>query len=242
MGEKRIAIMQPYFFPYVGYFHLLHAADALVLYDNLQYTKKGWINRNRMLLDGSDVMFSIPLRKASDYSTIEQREVSPDFDRRKLLNRVRAAYQKAPNFTAAMGLFMTAIEYPDSNLFRFIKHSIQLLCEHIGIQTSIIDSSSVPIDHSARGQDKVLAICHALGATTYVNAIGGAALYDHAEFNSQGLDLRFIQSENRSYQQFNHPFVAWLSILDVLMFNTTETVREWVENGYTLVANPVPVS
>ena len=242
MGEKRIAIMQPYFFPYIGYFHLLHAADALVLYDNLQYTKKGWINRNRMLVNGSDVLFSIPLRKASDYSTIEQREVSEDFDRRKLLNRVRSAYQKAPHYAEAMDLFTTAIEYPEPNLFRFIKHSLVLLCEYLGIRTPIIDSSSVPNDHSPRGQDKVLAICRVLDATSYVNAIGGTALYDHAEFNAQGLDLRFIQSENRSYQQFNHPFVAWLSILDVLMFNPTERVRQWVENGYTLVANPAPVS
>ncbi|PAY15800.1 hypothetical protein CKO51_30010 [Rhodopirellula sp. SM50] len=242
MGEKRIAIMQPYFFPYIGYFHLLHAADSLVLYDNLQYTKKGWINRNRMLVNGSDALFSIPLRKASDYSTIEQREVSEDFDRRKLLNRVRSAYQKAPHFAEAMSLFTTAIEYPEPNLFRFIKHSLVLLCEHLGISTPIIDSSTVSIDHTARGQDKVLAICRALDATTYVNAIGGAALYDHASFNAHGIDLWFIQSEHQSYQQFNHPFVAWLSILDVLMFNPTETVRQWVENGYTLVANPAPVS
>ena len=87
-----------------------------------------------------------------------------------------------------------------------------------------------------------MAICHELGATTYVNAIGGAALYDHDSFNDRNLELRFIQSENRSYQQFNHPFVAWLSILDVLMFNPTERVRQWVEHGYTLVANPAPVS
>ncbi|QEF98683.1 WbqC-like protein family protein [Stieleria maiorica] len=242
MGEKRIAIMQPYFFPYIGYFHLLHAADSLVLYDNLQYTKKGWINRNRMLHNGGDVLFSIPLRKASDYASIDQREVSTDFDRRKLLNRVRAAYRKAPNFAATMNLFTTAIDHPESNLFRFVKHSIQLLCDHLGIRTSIIDSSNVPIDHSMRGQDKVLAICRALEATTYVNAIGGVSLYDQADFAGKGIELRFIQSENRRYQQFHYPFVAWLSILDVLMFNSTETVRDWVENGYTLVANPTPVS
>uniref|UniRef100_UPI003564B427 WbqC family protein n=1 Tax=Stieleria sp. TaxID=2795976 RepID=UPI003564B427 len=141
----------------------------------------------------------------------------------------------------AMNLFTTAIESPERNLFRFIKHSLILLCEHLGIATTIIDSSTISIDHSARGQDKVLAICRALDATMYVNAIGGAALYDHTAFNAVGIDLRFIQSENRSYQQFNHPFVAWLSILDVLMFNSTERVRQWVENGYTLVANPTPV-
>lgn len=228
--------MQPYFFPYIGYFHLLQSADVLVLYDNIQYSKKGWINRNRYLLDGSDAVFSIPLRKASDYLTIDNREISPDFDRRKLLNRIRSAYQKSPHFEDAFGLFSEALGCSDNNLFRFIKHSLVLLCDHLGIDTAIIDSSSVPIDHSARGQDKVLAICQALEASTYINAAGGAALYDPAVFGSDGIELKFIQSQCQPYQQFGHPFVAWLSILDGLMFNSKETVQDVVQNGYSLVS------
>lgn len=234
--------MQPYFFPYIGYFHLLQAADSFVLYDNLEYTKKGWINRNRFLVNGSDALFSIPLRKASDYQNIDQREVSEQFDRRKLLNQMRSAYGKAPYFDSAIELFAEAIEHPDVNLYCFIKHSLILLCRYLGLETPIIDSSTVPIDHSTRGQDKVLDICDALGADRYVNAIGGVSLYDHASFEARGIELRFIESQIRPYPQFGHPFVASLSILDVLMFNPREVVQGWVQSDFRLVTHQPNVS
>ncbi|MCA9139312.1 MAG: WbqC family protein [Planctomycetales bacterium] len=237
MEEKRIAIMQPYFFPYIGYFHLLQAADTLVLYDNIQYTKKGWINRNRYLHDAADTVFSIPLRKASDYLCIDQREISVDFDRRKLLNRIRSAYQKAPHFASTFELFTHSVECSEPNLFRFIKHSLLLLRDHLGITTDIVDSSSIEVDHSARGQDRVLAICGALKASMYINAAGGTALYDQEAFETRGIELRFIQSENRTYQQFNHSFVPWLSILDVMMFNSLAAVQDFVQYGFSLFSN-----
>lgn len=235
MREKRIAIMQPYFYPYIGYFHLLHSVDCFVLYDNLKYTKKGWINRNRFLSSGTDAVFSIPLRKASDSLNIDRREIAPDFDRRKLLNRVRSAYSKAPHFQSAMALFEQAIGNRTANLYGYIKQSLVELCQYLGIETEIIDSSSVSIDHSFRGQDKVLAICETLSAGTYVNAIGGMELYRQESFQSLGIGLRFIKSELRPYPQFDHPFVPWLSILDVLMFNSREWIQDYLAHGYSLV-------
>ena len=231
--------MQPYFFPYIGYFQLIKAVDVFVLYDNIEYTKKGWINRNRFLLNGSDALFSIPLRKASDYDNIDQRQLSDDFDRRKLLNRIRAAYRKAPCITNAMELFRRAIEYQETNLFQYIKHSITMLCDALEIGTTIVDSSTVQIDHSARGQDKVLAICDALQATTYINAIGGVDLYQHDAFNEREIELQFIEPACHPYQQFEQPFVNRLSILDVLMFNSVETVRDLIVNDFALVTRPV---
>ena len=242
MEKKRVAVMQPYFFPYIGYFHLLHAVDFFVLYDNIQYTKKGWINRNRFLRDGTDAVFTIPLRKASDFLCVDEREVAESFDRRKLLKRIQAAYQKAPFFETAMELFARSVEFREANLFRFIKHSIGLLCEHLHISTTIIDSSSLNVDHNLSGQDKVLAFCDALGAATYVNAIGGRELYDAMSFESQGIQLRFIQSVPRTYKQLDHPFVAWLSILDVLMFNSRERVSESVARDYRLIQNVAAAS
>ena len=227
--------MQPYFFPYIGYFHLMHAVDVFVVYDNIQYTKKGWINRNRYLRDGKDSLFSIPLRKASDYCNVDQRELSEQFDRRKLLHQVQAAYRKAPFFGEAMELFHASIRYRETNLFRFIKHSLLRLRDHASIETEIVDSSNVRIDHSLRGQQKVLAICEALGATTYVNAIGGTDLYERHAFAARGMQLQFIKSSRQPYQQFDHEFVEWLSILDVLMFNSRETVRNFIQNGYHLI-------
>ena len=94
----RLAIMQPYFFPYIGYFQLIAAVDMFIVYDNIKYTKKGWINRNRMLQNGKDVMFSLPLKSDSDYLDVCERELAADFNRDKLLNQFKGAYRRRPVF------------------------------------------------------------------------------------------------------------------------------------------------
>src|SRR5258705_11030314 len=95
----RLAVMQPYFFPYIGYFQLIAAVDLFIVYDNIKYTKKGWINRNRMLRNGKDVMFSVPLKNDSDYLDVCERELAADFNRDKLFNQLKGAYRGAPNFS-----------------------------------------------------------------------------------------------------------------------------------------------
>ena len=236
MQEKRIGIMQPYFFPYIGYFHLISAVDAFVVYDNLKYTKRGWINRNRFLERGSGVTFSIPLRKASDSLNIDQRQVADSFDREKLLRRVADAYRKAPHFESVMSLFTRAVRNQERNLFRYIRDSLAMILEHLEITTPMVASSEIAIDHGLRGQDKVIAICKALGATTYVNAIGGTDLYEDDVFAQSKIELRFVESRCRPYLQFNHPFVPWLSILDVLMFNPSDVVRDQIRDGFSTIS------
>jgi WbqC-like protein family len=221
----KVAIMQPYFFPYIGYFQLLKAADVFVVYDNIKYTKKGWINRNRFLQNGMDEFFSIPLQKDSDLLDVVDRTIAPVFDKKKLLNQIRAAYARAPGFEAAFALFEQCVTDDESNLFRFILHAIERTAAALGITTRIVVSSSIPIDHTLRGQDKVLALCEALGARTYVNAIGGTSLYEPEAFEARAIDLRFLRSRPIAYPQFGSTFVPWLSILDVLMFNEPGTVR-----------------
>jgi len=221
----RVGIMQPYFFPYIGYFQLINAVDLFVVYDNIQYTKKGWINRNRMLQNGKDVMFSLPLKKGSDYLDVRERELAADFNRGKLLGQIKGAYQRAPYFTQVFPLVEHIVKYEDTNLFRFLLHSIIKLCEHLGIQTEIKTSSDIEIDHHLKNQDKVIALCEAVGATTYVNAIGGVELYSTDVFNEKEMDLKIIQSKPFEYEQFGKDFVPWLSIIDVLMFNSIDDVK-----------------
>ena len=173
----KIAIMQPYFLPYIGYFQLINAVDVFVVYDNIKYTKGGWFNRNRFLLNGSDAYFSVPIQKDSDYLDVVERNISSDFDVNKLLNQLKGAYQRAPNFAQGFSLLSDAIPRSELNLFRFIKYSIDKVIEWLDIPTKIVISSSIDIDHTLRAQDKVLAICDAMKATTYINAIGGIDLY-----------------------------------------------------------------
>lgn len=232
---KRLAIMQPYFFPYIGYFQLIGAVDMFIVYDNIKYTKKGWINRNRLLQDGKDVMFSLPLKGGSDDLNVCERELAANFRRDKLLNQFREAYRRAPYFGATFPLIEQIVQHTDQNLFRFLHHSIVKTCQHLGIATEIRISSDIDIDHALKSEDKVLALCSAVGADTYVNAIGGMGLYSREGFRDEGVDLKFLQSRPFEYEQFGDSFVPWLSMIDVLMFNPRERALAAIATGFDLI-------
>ena len=221
----RLAIMQPYFLPYIGYFQLIAAVDMFIVYDNIKYTKKGWINRNRILQNGKDVMFSLPLKSDSDSLDVCERELAADFNRDKLLNQIKSAYRRAPYFAQTFPLVEQIVRYEEANLFRFLYHSIIKTCEHLGITTKISISSGIAIDHDLKNQDKVIALCEAVGATTYVNASGGMELYSKETFREKGIELKFIRSKPFKYAQFGGEFVPWLSIIDVMMFNPVHEIQ-----------------
>lgn len=231
----KLGIMQPYFLPYIGYFQLIASVNQFIVYDNIKYTKKGWINRNRMLLNDTDAMFSLPLKKGSDSLDVVARDLATEFDRIKLLNQFKGAYGRAPQFELTYPVLERIVQHEDANLFRYIHHSIVRLCEYLGIKTEIRISSELAIDHDLRGQDKVLALCKAAGADTYINTIGGVELYAKDDFRNQGIDLQFIKARPFEYVQFGAPFVPWLSIVDVLMFNPLNTVRSYINENYELI-------
>ena len=229
------AIMQPYFLPYIGYFQLIAAVNLFIVYDNIKYTKKGWINRNRFLCNGRDVMFSLPLKGDSDLLDIRERRLASDFNCDRLINQLVGAYRKAPYFEYAFPLLEQILRQEEQNLFQFLYRSIILVCQHIGITTEIRISSDIPIDHGLKNQHKVLALCAAAGTNVYVNAIGGTDLYSKEDFRSHRIELKFIRSKPFVYRQFGNDFVPLLSIIDVLMFNSCETVRESVHSNYELI-------
>lgn len=231
----KVGIMQPYFLPYIGYFQLIASVDQFIVYDKIKYTKKGWINRNRMLLNGTDALFSLPLRKASDSLDIVARELAADFDRAKMLSQFSHAYRRAPYFAQTIAWLEHIVEYQESNLFRYIHHSLVQTCKHLSITTEIRISSSFLIDPALKGQDKVLALCHASNADTYINAIGGTELYAREEFLAHDIELKFLHPKPFEYPQFGAAFVPWLSIVDLLMFNPLDTVRKRIASGYELV-------
>lgn len=228
--------MQPYFFPYIGYFQLMNAVDEFVVYDNIQFSKKGWINRNRILVNGTDSYISLPLKKDSDYLDVVQRYLSDDWknERKKMLNRITESYRKAPCYKAVMPLIETILMHEETNLFRFIYHSLEQLKVYMEINTRFIISSTVPVDHQLKSEDKVLAICKARSAATYINPIGGVELYNKDRFFHEGVTLQFLKADNIQYQQFSNTFVPFLSIVDVLMFNTVDKVKEYLSASYTL--------
>ena len=232
----RLAIMQPYFMPYIGYFQLINSVDQFIIYDKIQYTKKGWINRNRILLNGRDQLITLPIKKDSDYLDIVDRELSESWgkDREKMLNVIQAAYRKAPHFQEVFKLLTNCLNNPEPNLFRFIHQSILLVNDYLEIKTPIILSSTIDVDSALKSQNKVLSLCKRQEANVYINPIGGVELYSRDVFWQNKIELKFIKSAPIEYRQFGDEFIAWLSIIDVMMFNSKEQIKTYL-NNYTLI-------
>ncbi|MDO9185604.1 MAG: WbqC family protein [Bacteroidia bacterium] len=233
----KLAIMQPYLFPYIGYFQLMNAVDEFVIYDNIEFTKKGWINRNRILVNGKDAFITLPLKKDSDYLDVKERylaEIWPT-ERKKMLNRIIESYRKSPYFNTVYPKFENCFLFEEMNLFKFIFNSINVIKEYLGISTSLIISSTIPIDHQLKAENKVVVICKTRNADSYINPIGGTELYNKDDFKKEGINLFFLKTSDIKYNQFNNDFVPFLSIIDVMMFNSVEEIKKHLESSFTLV-------
>lgn len=228
--NMKVGIMQPYFLPYIGYWQLLSAVDKYVIYDDVNFIKGGWINRNRILL-GSDVKyFNVPMIGASSFKQINQVLVNTDAHLvDKNLRILEAAYKRAPLFETVYPLMKTILGYEGDNLAEYLTHSIKMICNYLKIDTELIISSEMEKDCSLKGQDKVMEICKKLGATEYYNAVGGQELYSFEAFAKQGIQLKFLKTDRVEYLQFGEDFQANLSILDVMMFNSAEQISEFLK-------------
>lgn len=227
----KLGIMQPYFLPYIGYFQLLNKVDCYVLYDDVNFIKGGWINRNRILINKNPKMLTLSLRDASPNKLINQIELQTnEIQRKKLLKTISQSYNKAPYFQIIFPLIEGIINFNEINLAKYIKNSLDVICEYLDINTTLIISSLVDKNNHLKGQDKVIDICKTLKATTYYNAIGGRDLYSFEDFKNEGISLKFLKTSDIKYKQFQDDFISNLSILDVLMFNSKDEIKKLLEN------------
>jgi len=236
---KKIAIMQPYFFPYIGYFQLINAVDIFVIYDNIKYTKKGWINRNRILSNGKEKLITLPLKKSSDYLPIIQKELSNNWEKEKIkiINKIKENYRKAPYFENVFPIIENCLNFENINLFYFLMNSINEVIKYLSIGSKIIISSELNIDHSLKSEKKVIEICKTLKAEEYLNPIGGIDLYSRKHFKKYKIDLFFLKTNDFEYNQFNNDFIQFLSIIDIMMFNSQKEIRYFLENEYSIINN-----
>lgn len=235
---RTVAIMQPYFLPYIGYFQLIAASDVFVLHDDVQYIKGGWVNRNRILLDGKDRMITLPVLKGPHDEPINRREYVVDRkSRADVLNLVKQGYAKAPQFTRVFPMVQAMLSDPEANVARFNERSIQTVCAYMGIRTPIRGSSSIAKNESLTGEARVVEICRQMRATRYINPIGGTGLYHPEAFGRHGIELRFLSTNALPYPQFDAPWIPSLSILDVLMFNALDRLPA-VLAAYRLLEAP----
>ncbi len=231
----KIGIMQPYFFPYLGYWQLIKVVDKYVIYDDVNYIKNGWINRNFILLNGQKHLLTLPLDGASPFELINNtRIIQNEKVKLKLLRTLSNAYSKAPFYNEIYPIVEATIMHKSLNISEALIYSIRNIVEYLDLDTEIIISSEINKKLELKAQDKVIDIVKYLEGDTYINAIGGQELYNRDDFKSDGIDLYFLKMHNISYQQLKNDFVPNLSIIDVLMFNSPEAVREMLDD-YELI-------
>ena len=222
----RIAVMQPYLFPYVGDFQLIRSVDKFILFDDVNYINKGWINRNRILVNNAPYLFTVPLAGASQNKLINETEVEGNEKWRvKFLRTVEMSYSKAPYFKEVFPLIKEIIYNSDTNLSHFVHFSIVSLADYAGISTRIIPTSQIYKNELLKGEDRIIDICLQESAGEYVNPIGGLELYSKEKFEQKGIKLLFVKTNEVTYKQNSNTFVPWLSIIDILMFCDKEQVN-----------------
>lgn len=225
----KLAIMQPYIFPYIGYFQLMHAVNKFVYFDDVNFIKRGWINRNRILLNGRDFLFTIPLQEVSQFKYISQIKIRDDMYiswKAKFYNMLKHAYKKAPFFDPVFDLIENVLEKLYDCIASLARQSVQDIITYIGLEKIIVPSSVCYNNRELSGQERILDICKKEKATVYINPIGGLELYSKNVFETQGIKLQFLRSQKTSYKQGNHEHVPYLSMIDVLMFNSIGQIRK----------------
>lgn len=233
MTPRTVAAMQPYLFPYLGYFQLIEHADVFVLGDDYPWVRAGWINRNRILDRGEPAMFTLSVVAAPASEPIAGRSVSDQYtrERRALLGRLTHAYARAPFARDVLPLVEQWLPASERRLLAILHATLTGVCGYVGITTPIELSSARPTT-DFRGVERVTRLVTAFGGTRFLNPPGGRDLYRRSEFEAKGLDLAFLDPALPVYPQVGAgPFVPSLSILDLLMNVSREHIREMVAGG-----------
>jgi hypothetical protein len=218
--------MQPYFLPYIGYFQLIAAVDKFVIYDDVNFINKGWVNRNSILINNSSHIFTIPLNKASQNKKICDIELIKENKwREKLIKMIYVSYKKAPYFDSTFSLISRIFNFNSMFLNHFIINSIELTVKHIGLKNNLISTSKIYQNDNLKGVDRILDICQKENTNLYINLPGGRSIYNSQKFKDFGIDIKFLEPNKILYSQESSNFVPWLSILDVLMFNGQEKTK-----------------
>ena len=233
--DVKIGIMQPYFFPYIGYFQLLNMVDRYVVFDNACFANNKWGFRNRILINGAPGFFRIKTLKTSQFKQFNEIEVAGGIEEKESnIRSLECAYGKAPHFSEVMSVLAPFLTADYDNLSEYNVASNKLICDYLGIKTEILLYSELGCDENLKKQYRIFDVCRVLGGDEYINAIGGTELYDFEEFRENGIELAFLKTDDFTYPQFGGEFVPNLSIIDVMMFNSVPEIRDML-NRYTLI-------
>ncbi len=231
MINKKIAIMQPYIFPYLGYFQLINSVDEFVFYDDVNFIKKGWINRNNILLNNQKFMFTIPCIKISQNKLInEVKTIENQQGLEKILKMIKNAYYHAPNFDIVYPMIEQRIMMQNTNISDMAVGSVNDVLSYLDVNKDVYCSSKLEYNRNNDAQGKIISICNCLNANEYINMVGGRGLYNNSDFLMQNISLKFLKPTLSTYKQFTSDFISGLSIIDVLMFNSKSDILSMCNN------------
>lgn len=235
----KLAIMQPYFFPYLGYFQLIWASDNFLFHDDVCYIKQGWINRNRIIRKQRVEYITIPLRNASSSALIYERYKSlDDAGIKKIISQLWEAYRHTPNCDEILNMVNNSLTQAE-NIADVAIHSVLSVMGYLGVKRPVSRTSEKYPNTGLKAEEKVIHLCAKEGALTYINPCGGIDLYNDDAFSSRGIDLFFLKPQLPRYdQRLSDEFVPGLSIIDVLMNCSKAQVQEML-SMYDLYSKPV---
>ena len=235
---KKLGIMQPYFFPYIGYFSLINYCERFIFFDTPQYINHGWINRNRILKQGGEPSYiTVPIEKAHRNTPINQIVVNNNLAwQERIYGQLTYYKKKAPHYNFVIDLVRSVLGHAEYDLSRLCINSIEQTCKALGIKTecSIFSEMDLVIDEVAAPDEWALNITKKMGYKTYVNPPGGQSFFDVNKYNKAGIKLEFLHHELTPYIQRIGHYEAGLSILDVMMFCSIEEIREML-NDYQIL-------
>jgi len=223
---------QPYFLPYLAYWQLINHVDVYVISDSMQYIKKGYINRNNILIEGKAHRFSLEVLGVNSKSSIS--EVRVGNNRKKLLKSFFHSYKKAPYFEEVYPLIESIVLNEEENLGKYVGNAIEKVAAFLGISTQFIYLSTLQGETTLKTEKRTIDICKRVEAKQFINAIGGVELYSRENFLAENIELKFLKMDRVSYKQFNNEFVPCLSIIDIMMFNSKSQI-EILLKKFTLV-------
>ncbi|MBB3168362.1 WbqC family protein [Simiduia aestuariiviva] len=227
----KLAVMQPYLFPYLGYYQLANSCDLFVFYDDVNYIKGGFINRNYLLTNNGVTRFTLPITKQSSFKKINELEFSGDT--KKILKMIAQSYSKHPYFDDVYPIVVNIIEQKERLVSKVCASSIIAVFQYLEMDLNWVYSSECDYERCLDPQDRIVKICGSFKADAYINSIGGRNLYDHEGFKRNGIDLLFLNKFQRTYVQQNAKdgFVDNLSIIDLLMSCSKREIKSFL-NGY----------
>jgi len=231
----KIAIMQPYFFPYLAYWQLIHSVDKFVIYDDVNYIKGGWINRNRILINGKPSYITLPLKKLSPNKKICDISLQKsDHWRKKLLKKIDVTYRRSPYFHDVYPLIEEVVCYDKESLVEFLIYQLEKLIQYLEMEIDLIPTSRLYKNSHLSGQTRVLDICKYENADTYINLIGGKQLYNNDDFYYENIKIYFICMNRINYKQRTKGFIPNLSIIDGLMELGPSRIKKLLHKYYLI--------